>query len=156
MTEVRKQKLIIFLVLIVVSTIWAGVAQSLYYLHMPLSHWVEWHHIGPIRSEVKAGTKIMMTTSTTIKKEVRLSFNDILYCKDPEIGEYARYSEQNTQRAAAHPQENRVTNWPYTPIPNYETICYINSNTTVHFPTNQIRVSHWDGLANKQFIKVVE
>jgi hypothetical protein len=130
-----------------------------FYSWMPTSHWLVYHGVVPIQKEYKVNETLKFRSHTDLHRNVILTFNDILFCREPIANDFERYSSQNTKRlhvAVSGKHYDRYTVWPYSPGVAFPTECYLESNINIHLPFNTTRHIRYDGLLNKNTFKIVE
>ena len=145
------------LALWIVAILFAGYqGYSLYYQLMPAEHWVEYHDISPIAKQFNAGHSAFMISTVTVNNPSSIRFNDILFCRSPMTGSWSRYSDQSTVRLHSTEGSKRPTEWTYSPLPPYDTECYIESNIVLYVGNHVRKSFRYDGLEHGKTFRVVQ
>ena len=127
-----------------------------FYSFMPTSYWLTYESVTPLNDEVCVNDTIKFVTLSNVYHPVGLRFNDILYCRDRDSGQYERYNEQNTRRSRSEPGTGRLSVWPFNPGVAYPTTCYLESNVILRLPLHVNRSFRYDGLAEGQEFTIRE
>lgn len=131
-------------------------AMYAFYSLVPTGHWFVYHSVVPVKKEFAINERLKFISHTDLKRPVHLTFNDILFCRDPQGGDFERYSQQNTARLHNLIGNNRYTVWPYSPGVPFETECYLESNIKVHLPMHIERTFRYDGYLSGITFRIVD
>ena len=66
-----------------------------FYSFTPLTHWIEYHSVEPVRDSFGAHERLKFVSHTDLHRNVNLTFSDALFCRDS-VGDLEQYSQQQT------------------------------------------------------------
>jgi hypothetical protein len=67
-----------------------------YYQVMPITHWVNYETVKPLKQVVKVGQPLEFVSVKDTHRRCDLTFNDILYCRNGQPDNYRYYASQDS------------------------------------------------------------
>ena len=135
-------------------------ATMAFYAWMPEKFWIEYNDVTPLLPVTTTNTDIIFVSDTNLKRNVILTFNDILYkYKEPE-NRWIRYDSQESHRLhnIYDPDHvyNRLTQWPFKDGVELPGLYCLESNIELHLPFGIHRSFRHDGCKKGITFEVVE
>lgn len=114
--------------------LWVGLLFTFQYLYItfsPITHYVEYFSVEPLMKNNKIWEEFYMVSDRVVKKEVDISWNDVMICNTNNIN-YRFSSFQSFGRAKK--QDRKKVTWKYdSSLPKKPSECYmISTITTKH------------------------
>lgn len=108
-----------------------------FYRAMPMSGWVDYKYVTPVKTEFKVGEDLKFISFAEINHSPTIEWNDILYCIDSETNKLERYSSFTSKTEAA---KNRTVasdapTWKYGgEVPKSPASCCLDTQVKLFLP----------------------
>ena len=105
-----------------------------FYVFAPMSRWVEYDRVEPIKNVFEVGEKIRFNSFRNVHHRSDLLFTDRLLCENNK-GEYEPQELFSTGKNDVLPTKGiDVVNWPYGDPVYFETKCFCEHTVTLLLP----------------------
>jgi hypothetical protein len=105
-----------------------------YYQVMPITHWVNYETVKPLKQVVKVGQPLEFVSKKDTHRRCDLTFNDILYCRNGQPDNYRYYASQDSGHINCMSEAGQALQWRFRHRVTEPTECYLQSNITLHLP----------------------
>ena len=128
---------------------------SVYYVLMPVSHWVVYHDVYPVEPTFGINEDLRFISHISRENTADLYYDDKLYCRKEGSDQYRRQSQMPSSHLAAAPVKYIHVQWPYLPGVPYEAECYLESNIKVQLPLGLSKAITLNGLKRGHIFNIV-
>ena len=114
-------------------------AFQMFYLFMPMSHWIRYQSVEPLY-DIKVGQLPKFVSIVETFRESNVTFNDVLFCKFKGEKEFDYYINYPSGAFGKKPSGIERNEWTFHPSVPLVGECYCRSNIILRLPFGIERV----------------
>lgn len=135
----RLKKITDWLLLLVLTMIFVVGAAFVTLTILPMSYWIYYESVEPAKDFFSVDESLQFVSTLEVKRPSTVSWNDIVYCIDPDLKTYCYYMEYTSSNANVETHGIDHVVWNYPKSVGIATECYLKSTTNLHLPFNIVK-----------------